>query len=478
MIPKLVCDVMVLGSGPGGYIAAIRAAQLGYQVAIIEDLYIGGTCLNVGCIPSKALLDDTKLWTQLDHLADRGITIGNKSIDLSRLQARRQKVVDQLVGGVKQLLEGNNISIVNGRGVFQGAGQIRADNAATGEVKVVEFDHAIIATGSVPATIPGFAFDGVDVVSSTEAMVWETAPARLLVVGAGAIGLEMGSIWNRLGSKVVMVEFLERIAATMDEEISKRSLPIFKAQGLDIRTGIKALGFVKNSDGSLTVELEAVEGGAKSTITVDKILVAVGRKPHSANIGLDRIGVEVTERGFIKVDSHLRTASRVVYAIGDVIGGIMYAHKAMEEGVIAAENIAGHKLTMDHVIPGAIFTSPEIAHVGLTEQELKESGREYKKGTFKFAVQGKAIALGETDGFCKLLADKATDEILGCHIVGPHASDLIAEAAVAMELGATLEDLQHTIHTHPTLAEAVHEAALSADNRSLHQLNRTPAVVR
>ncbi|HYE76482.1 MAG TPA: dihydrolipoyl dehydrogenase, partial [bacterium] len=428
MIPKILTDVCVVGSGPGGYVAAIRAAQLGLQVTIIEDQYIGGTCLNVGCIPSKVLLDDSKLYATLDHLESRGISIGKKAIDLGKLQQRRQQVVDQLTGGVQKLLEGNNITIVNGRGVFQGPGQIRADNAQTGFIQVVEFDYAIVATGSVPATVPGLEFNGDTIVSSTEAMTWEEAPKRLVVIGAGAIGLEMASIWSRLGSQVTVVEFMDRIAPPMDEEVSKRALPVFKGQGIDFRLSTKALG-LEEGKGGLRVRIGPAQGdGAEGTLEADKILVAVGRKPASANLGLDRIGVEVDDRGFIKVDKRQRTASRVIYAIGDVVGGIMYAHKASEEGIIAAENIAGHRVEMDRVIPGAIFTSPEIAHVGLTEQELKASGREYRKGMFKLGASGKALALGEPEGFAKVLGDPATGEILGVHILGAHASDLIAEA--------------------------------------------------
>lgn len=474
MIPQTIVDVAVLGAGPGGYVAALRAAQLGLQVAIIEDQYIGGTCLNVGCIPSKVLLDDSKIWAQLDHLADRGITIGQKQLDLAKLQERRQKIVDQLTGGVRQLLEAADIKLINGRGVFQGQSKLRADDAASGMINVVEFDYAIVATGSVPATVPGFDFNGTTIVSSTEAMLWTEAPRRLLVIGAGAIGLEMGSIWNRLGSQVIIAEFLDRIAPTMDEEVSKRALPIFKQQGLDIRLSTKAVSY-EETKGGLKVTLEPAAGGAGETIEVDRILVAVGRKPSSAGIGLDKVQVTPDAKGFIPVDNRQRTSNRTIYAIGDVAGGIMYAHKASEEGVIAAEHIAGHDVIFDRIIPGAIFTSPEIAHVGLTEQELKEKGTAYKKGMFRFVANGKALSLGEPEGFVKVLSDSDTDALLGVHILGPHASDLIAEAALALELGATTEDLQGVIHTHPTLAEAVHEAALAADNRALHQLNKAPA---
>jgi len=477
MIPATIVDVVVIGSGPGGYVAAIRAAQLGLQVAIVEDRHIGGVCLNVGCVPSKALLDDSKLWAQMGHLEDRGFQIERKGLDMQKLQARRAGVVQQLTGGVQKLLEGNDITVIRGRGEFQGQGRLRADDATTGTIRVVEFDYAIIATGSQPATLPGFDFNGDTIVSSTEALEWTESPKRLLVIGAGAIGLEMGSIWQRLGSQVTIVEFLDRIAPTMDEDVSKRALPIFKGQGLDIRLSTRAKGVETTKDG-LVVTLEPAAGGPAETITVDKILVAVGRKPSSANLGLERVNVEVDGKGFITVDKSQRTSNRTIYAIGDVVGGIMYAHKASEEGIIAAERIAGHDVEFDRVIPGAIFTSPEIAHVGLTEQELKAAGTPYKKGMFRFVANGKALALGEPEGFAKVLADPDTDALLGVHIMGPHASDLIAEAGLALELGATLEDLQHTIHAHPTLAESLHEAALAADERAIHQLNKAPAAAR
>lgn len=477
MIPATIVDVVVIGSGPGGYVAAIRAAQLGLQVAIVEDQFIGGTCLNVGCVPSKAMLDDSKIWDQMAHVDDRGFTVERKGIDFSKLQARRQKVVDQLVGGVTQLLAGNDITVIRGRAEFQGQGRLRADDKASGTIRVVEFDYAIIATGSTPATLPGFDFNGDTIVSSTEALEWTEPPKRLLVIGAGAIGLEMGSIWNRLGSQVTIVEFLDRIAATMDEDVSKRALPVFKSQGLDIRLSTKATKVEKGANG-VTVTLEKATGGGGETITVDKVLVAVGRRPASKNLGLERVNVDVDKRGFITVDNTQKTTNRTIYAIGDVVGGIMYAHKASEEGIIAAERIAGHDVHFDRVIPGAIFTSPEIAHVGATEQELKQAGRAYKKGMFRFVANGKAIALGETDGFAKVISDPETDEILGVHIMGAHAADLIAEAALAMELGATTEDLQATIHSHPTLSEALKEAALAVDEKAIHQLNKAPATAK
>lgn len=457
-------DLVVIGAGPGGYVAAIRAAQLGLNAACVElEKALGGTCLRIGCIPSKALLDSSRLYDEAQHsFASRGINVGKLGIDLSKMLGHKDQVVKSLTGGIDGLFRKNKVTRYFGRGRLNGPGRVVVDHADGGREEIAA-KHIIVATGSVPATLPNIDIDGDLVTSSTEALSYPEVPGHLVVIGGGYIGLEMGTVWRRLGSKVTVLEYLDRILPVSDAEIAKEAEKIFRKQGLDIRLGVKVTG-VKRNRNSVDVE---VEGG--ETVRCDRVLMAVGRRPYTSGLGLETAGLETDRRGFIPVDEHYQTAAANVYAIGDVIGGAMLAHKAEEEGIACVERIVtGYGHVNYDAIPSVVYTEPEVAAVGKTEEELKAAGIEYKKGVFPFIANGRAKAVGHTEGKVKILADAKSDRVLGVHIVGPHAGDLIAECATAMEFGASSEDIARTCHAHPTLAEAVKEAALAVEGRAIH----------
>ncbi len=460
-------DVCVIGSGPGGYVAAIKAAQLGLKTAIVEkDKELGGTCLNVGCIPSKALLYSTEQYHFAAHQAKaHGIEIEGLKIDVAALMKKKEKTVAQLNKGVAGLMKGNKITTLKGHGKLLGEGRIEVSGEETREVSA---KHIIIATGSVPVELPFMPFDGEVVVSSDQAIAFDKVPEKLVVVGAGAIGLELGSVWGRLGAEVTVVEFLEKVAPTYDDEISKLAQRIFKKQGLTFELGTKCTACeVKDGRARLTAEKK----GKALSFEADKVLVAVGRRPFTGGLGLEAVGIELDAKGRIPVDEHFKTSAPGVYAIGDVIPGPMLAHKAEEEGVACAELLAGHAGHVNYgVIPNVIYTEPEIASVGLSEQEAQAQDFEVKVGKFNLGANGRAIATDGTDGLVKVIADKATDRLLGVQVIAKGASELIAAAVAHMEYGGSAEDMGRTIHAHPTISESMKEAALAAFDRPIHGL--------
>src|SRR5213082_121556 len=464
-------DVVIIGSGPGGYVAAIRAGQLGLKTAIIEkDKELGGTCLNVGCIPSKALL------TSSDHFsfakkeaAKHGILIENPRVDLPTMQKRKDKVVKTLTGGVRQLMKTNKVMVLEGMGAITAPGKVSVKSSG-GETQEIETKNIVIATGSVPIELPFAKFDGQRIVSSTEALCFTEAPEKLLVIGAGAIGLELGSVWNRLGSEVTMLEFLPRIAVGFDLELSNLLQRALTAQGIKFHLETKVTG-VKVENGRVIASAE--KANEKLTFEADKVLVSVGRKPFSEGLGAEKVGVEFDEKKRIKVDPHFKTNVDGIYAIGDVISGPMLAHKAEDEGIACVEGIAGKDGHINYdAIAGIIYTNPELAGVGLTEDQAKEKGIDYRVGKFPFRANGRAVANEELDGMVKFVADAKTDRILGAHILQHAASELIAEAVSVIEFGGSSEDIGRTTHAHPTLSEAVREAALNVEKRALHIINR------
>lgn len=465
MADELTVDVAVIGAGPAGYVAAIRAAQLGKSVAVIEREYLGGTCLNVGCIPSKALLDATEHVTWIrEGAAKIGIKVGDVDVDWQKMQRHRQKVVDASTKGVAYLFRKNEIEHVEGEGKFVEPGVIEV--TASDSTRRIRARATIIATGSAPIALPGVPFDGERVISSTGGLVMQEIPRKMVVVGGGYIGLEMGSVYQRVGSEVTIVEALDAILPGMDADIVAEATKIFTKQGIEIRTSTLVTSASVGSDG---VEVELTSGDEKETLTADTMLVAIGRMPVTDGLGLEAIGVDTDERGFIQVDDGFRTSAEGVYAIGDVIGGKMLAHKGMEEGVVVAERIAGRKSLMDYFpIPGIVYTHPEIAAVGATEEEARDEGIEISVGRFPFSANGRARAMNETAGFVKIIADKETDQMLGCHIIGARAGDLIAELVAMAAFRASAEDIALTVHAHPTLAEAVKEAALDVHDEVLH----------
>jgi dihydrolipoamide dehydrogenase len=459
-------DLFVVGSGPGGYHAAIRGAQFGLKVAVAEREYIGGVCLNVGCIPTKALLHVGEEIRKTSKGAEFGLNVHDWNLDLKALGAHRDKVVKKLTGGVSSLFKGNGVEVIRGD-----ARLVSRTKAKVGGTEVT-FKNCIVATGSEPARLPGFEVDGHDVVDSTSALLIDEVPGRFLAVGCGAIGLEFATIYNRLGSEVKLIELLDRLAPGVDEDIGAALKKALNKQGITVQTGTKANGYERKADG-LHVELEDVKTGETRSEVFDRILVAIGRKPRGHNLGLEALGVTVEERGFIPVNSRLETGVPGIYAIGDVIGGPMLAHKAMKEGVVAAERCAGKASAMDAVaVPGVIYTTPEVAWVGPTERELREQGRDLRIGRFPLTASARALTLGSQDGLMKLIADAKTDHVLGIHLCGPAASDLIGEAALALEVAATAEDIALTIHPHPTMSETLLEIAEAAHEQSIHILNR------
>lgn len=474
-------DVIIIGAGPGGYVAAIRCAQLGLSTACVEcwskksgKPALGGTCLNVGCIPSKALLESSHHFSHLKNDAvDHGINVSGASMNVIKMIARKDKIVQMLTQGIAGLFRKNNIELLHGRGRITSrdeTGQYHVEVLPTGveggEILTASAKHIIIATGSVPSNIPPAKVDNDRIVDSTGALAFTETPRKLCVIGAGVIGLELGSVWSRLGSEVIILEALESFLEPVDNQLSDEAYKILTKQGLDIRLGAKVTGTGSNNQ-EVTVIYEDAEG--KKQISVDKLIVAVGRSPNTEGLDTEACGLDLDEKGFIKVDEQCQTRLPNVYAIGDVVRGPMLAHKASEEGVAVAERIAGRPGHMNYqIIPWVIYTWPEIAWVGLTEEELQNTGIDYKVGTYPFAANSRARAMGDSAGLVKILADSQSDRILGIHILGPNASELISEAVLAMEFDASSEDIARTIHAHPSLSEAIHEAALSVDNRAIH----------
>ena len=464
-------DVVIIGSGPGGYVAAIRSAQLGLKTAIVEkDPDLGGTCLNIGCIPSKALLASSDHFVfAKKEAAQHGIVLEKVGLDLGKMLARKDKVVKTLTGGVRALMKGNKVSTFAGLGTIAAPGRVRVQ-PNEGEPTEIAADHIVIATGSVPINLPSMPFDGNTVVSSTEALCFEKPPKKFLVIGAGAIGLELGSVWNRLGSEVTVLEFLPRIAVGFDLETSNLLQRALTAQGMTFHLDTR-VGSVKVTNGRAVAT--ATKGGEELNFEADKVLVSVGRRAFAEGLGADQLGLAVDERGRIKVDERFRTNIPGVYAIGDVIAGPMLAHKAEEEGIACVEFIAGKAGHVNYeVIPGIIYTNPELAGVGITEAQAKEEGLKVRIGKFPFRANGRALANADVEGVVKFIADAETDRVLGASILSHAASELIAEVVAVMEFGGSSEDLGRTVHAHPTLSEAVKEAALAVEKRAIHIGNR------
>tara|TARA_R110002096_G_scaffold23204_12_gene73957 strand:- start:3030 stop:4433 length:1404 start_codon:yes stop_codon:yes gene_type:complete len=461
-------DLIVIGAGPGGYECAIRASQLGMSVACVEKRdALGGTCLNVGCIPSKALLHASELFAETDHFEKMGIKIGKPKLDLAAMQNFKQQAIDGNTQGIEFLFKKNKIEWVKGTGTLKGAGEVEVALTEGGS-RTLKASDIVLATGSDVAHLPGIDVDEKQIVSSTGALELEKVPGKLVVVGGGVIGLELGSVWNRLGSDVTVVEFLPAILPGMDGEVAKTFQRILKKQKFSLKLGSKVTGVEKSGKG-LKVSIGPAKGGDAEVLDADMVLVCIGRVAYTEGLGLDKAGVEVDERGRIKVNAQLKTNVDGVHAIGDVITGPMLAHKAMEEGVVLAERLAGQLPHMNYdVIPGVVYTQPEVASVGKTEEELKEAGIDYRAGKFPFTANGRAKANQQTDGFVKILADKKTDKVLGVHIIGTQAGEMIHEAVTVMEFGGAAEDIARTCHAHPTLSEAVKEAALAVDGRPLH----------
>jgi len=459
-------DLIIIGAGPGGYVAAIRAAQLGLKVALVEKRRtLGGTCLNVGCIPSKALLESSELFASArDHFSDHGIDV-EPGLDLARMMHRKEQVVTELTDGVAMLMKKNKITSYTGRGVLTAADQVTV-HGDDGDV-VISGNAVLLALGSVPVQLPFMPFDGYRVISSTEALSFADVPNRLAVIGAGAVGLELGSVWNRLGAEVTVIELLPTITPFADAQMAKSLQRALAAQGLGIRLKSKVTGAVVGDD-IVTLTVENAKGESEE-LEVDRVLVSVGRKPCTVGTGLEEIGVELDELGRVAVDDNFRTNVEGVYAIGDMVRGPMLAHKAEDEGVAVAEILAGKSGHVNYdTIPNVVYTDPELAMVGRTEAELKEASVSYSTGRFMFRANGRAKSLGQQEGMVKILADTESDKVLGVHMVGPRVSELIAEAVVLMEFGGSAEDLARTCHAHPTLSEVVKEAALAVDKRAIH----------
>ena len=470
-------DVIVIGSGPAGYVCAIRCAQLGLSTAVIEQNVneqsqplLGGTCLNVGCIPSKALLDSSHRYAEAaGHLADHGIGVNGVSLDVAGMMARKDKIVSQLTGGVSGLLKANGVTVITGSAVLLAGRQVEITDAS-GEKSTHTADNIVLAAGSEPAAIPPAPVDGDRVVDSTGALCFEAVPDRLGVIGAGVIGLELGSVWARLGADVVMLEAMDQFLPNMDDQIAAESAKIFAKQGLDIRLGARVTDV--SVDGE-KVSVAYTQNDTNETLVFDRLIVAVGRTPRTEKLFAADSGVTVDERGFVFVNDYCATEAPGVWAVGDIVRGPMLAHKGSEEGVMVAERIHGKAAQLNYdVIPSIIYTHPEVAAVGKTEQELKAEGVDYKVGSFPFAAIGRAMASGETEGMVKILSDADSDQILGAHVVGPSAADLVQQIVIAIEMAASTEDLQLMVFGHPTMSEAVHEAALAVDGRAIHMVNR------
>jgi len=466
-------DLVVIGSGPGGYVAAIRAAQLGFKTAIVEkDATLGGTCLNVGCIPSKALLQSSELVEEAQKSFDRhGISVGEVKVDLAKMLKRKDTIVRQLTGGVAALMKKNGIEVAQGHGRIGSASSVVVGTAG-GPERTLATKRILLASGSVPVALPGVELDGDRVGTSTEALTYPEVPKELVVIGAGVIGLELGSVWRRLGARVTVLEYMDRILPGIDAEMAAAAQRIFERQGIKFLLGARVTGAKAQGDKAVVTWQD--KAGETKSLEVDRVLVSTGRKAYTEGLGVAEAGVALDKRGRVIVGKHYETNVPGIYAIGDLIigegiPGLMLAHKASEEGVVAVEQMAGIKAHLNYdAIPGIVYTSPEIASVGKTEEELKAAGIAYKRGKFDFAPLGRAKAIQHTDGFVKILADAKTDRILGAHVIGHHAGDLIAELGLAVEFGGSSEDIARSTHAHPTLAEAIKEAALAVDGRALH----------
>ncbi len=458
---------VVIGGGPGGYVCAIRLAQLGLKTACIESRgSLGGTCLNVGCIPSKSLLNLSEEFHKVKSLSNKGIEVGEVKLNLNRMMKNKDKAVTVLTKGVEFLLKKNKVSYFKGHGSFKSKNEINIQDTDNKNI-TISADNVIIATGSVPVSLPGIKFDEKIILSSTGALKIEKVPKKMLVIGGGYIGLEMGSVWSRLGADVHVVEFLEHITPGMDKEISLEFMKILKKQGIKFHMQHKVKKIQKKTTSAVVSTLD--KDGNKKDFDCDVVLISVGRKPNTNGLNIDAAGIKLDENQRVITDKNYRTNQSSIYAIGDVIAGPMLAHKAEDEGIAVAENIAGQSGHVNYdTIPGVIYTTPEVASIGKTEEELKEMNVEYKIGKFSFMANSRAKAIGDSEGFVKILADAKTDKVLGAHLIGPHAGELIAEIGIAMEFGASSEDIARTCHAHPTFSEAVKEAALSVDKRTIH----------
>lgn len=475
-------DVIVIGAGPAGYVCAIRAAQLGFKVACIEKMsnsdgknVLGGTCLNVGCIPSKALLDSShKYWEACNGLSAHGIAVDGVSLDVPGMIQRKNAIVSQLTQGITGLFKANGVTSLFGTGRLLAERKVEV-TGNDGKTTLLEADNVVIAAGSTPINIPVAPVDGDVIIDSTGALELQAVPERLGIIGAGVIGLELGSVWKRLGSEVVLLEAMDTFLPMMDQQIAKETKKILTKQGLDIRLGCRVTGSEIKGKGKgrkVHVTFHTADG-AEATEIFDKLIVCVGRRPFTENLLAQDCGVALDERGFIFVNDQCSTSAPGVWAVGDVVRGPMLAHKGMEEGVMVAERIAGHKTQLNYeIIPNVIYTHPEVASVGKTEEQLKQSGESYKTGVFPFVASGRALAADDKDGMVKMIAHSETDRILGCHIVGPSAADLVQQVAIAMEFGSTAEDISLMVFGHPTLSESIHEAALAVNGHAIHIPNR------
>ncbi len=470
-------DVLVIGAGPAGYVAAIRCAQLGMKTACIDNWLneanepsLGGTCLNVGCIPSKALLESSELYHRAQHdFAAHGLQIKGVKMDIAKMQSRRESIVQSLTGGIAGLFKSNGVTAIAGHGRLLGPGQVELTDHQ-GKKRNLTAEKIIIAAGSEPTELSIAPFDHDRILDSSDALELSEAPAKLGIIGAGIIGLELGSVWSRLGSKVTLLETVDQLLPMTDKQIAREAGKQFKSQGLDIQLGARVVSAKPHANG---VTVEYTKDNKTVSVEFDKVIVAVGRRPVTNELAAKQAGLRLDQRGFVVVDDQFRTNLPDVYAVGDVIGGMMLAHKGSEEGVVVAEILAGQAGHMNyHCVPSVIYTSPEIAWVGKTEEQAKAEGIECRTGSFPFAASGRAKAMEQTAGLVKIIADAKTDEIIGAHMIGPYVSELIAELVLAMEYRATSEDVARTIHAHPALAEAVHEAALAVDNRAIHIANR------
>ena len=469
-------DVVIIGGGPAGYVAAIRASQLGLSVACVESMSdeegnqrFGGTCLNVGCIPSKALLDSSQRFYEASNdLSKHGIDTGTVKLDISAMMQRKDKVVDQLVGGISGLFKANKVTPIQGHGKILSGKRVEITNGDSTEI--IEAKNIILATGSKPIEIGSAKFDDTNIVDSTGALEFKAVPKKLGIIGAGVIGLELGSVWARLGSQVTMLEAMPDFLPMVDKKIAKEIYKEFTKQGLNIKLGCKVTNAVANKN---NVNVKYEEDGSSSDEIFDKLIVCVGRAPNTQNLLSDDCGIDIDDKGFIKVDNFCSTNESGVWAVGDVVRGPMLAHKGSEEGVMVAERIAGKHTAVNYdLVPSVIYTHPEVAWVGKNEEELKAEGIEYKSGSFPFAASGRALATDESIGSVKVLADKVTDTILGIHIFGPSAAELVQQGLIAMEFGSSSEDIGLTMFSHPTVSEALHEAALAANNHAIHIGNR------
>jgi dihydrolipoamide dehydrogenase len=470
-------DVVVIGGGPAGYPAAIRAGQNKLKVACVDEwintdgsFAFGGTCLNAGCIPSKALLESSELYQRAkDEFAVHGIKVGDLQLDLAAMQKRRASVVKTMTGGILALFKASGVLGIQGHGQLLPGNKVRV-TGPDGKERMLEARHVVLASGSVPVRLKNVPHDGNHIVDSWNALEFDAVPKRLGVIGAGVIGLELGSVWRRLGSEVTVLEAMEQFLPIADGAIAKEALRHFKKQGLDIKLGAKVQSAAVAGD---AVDVVYSDAQGEHTLQVDKLVVAVGRRPFTQGLLAEGTGIEFDARGFIEVDDHCRTSVANVWAVGDVVRGPMLAHKGKEEGVMVADLIAGHFAEVNYkVIPSVIYTAPEIAWVGQTEEQVKAGGRPYKTGTFPFAASGRARAMEAAQGFAKIISAKDDDEVLGIHVIGPMAGELIGEAVLAMEYSASTEDIQRTVHAHPTLSEAIHEAALAVDKRAIDGINR------